>query len=123
MIDADAIRARHALSDIVGRRVKLRRQGREFSGLCPFHNEKSPSFFVNDSKAFYHCFGCGKHGDVLDFIQATENLAFLDAVAWLGGGNWPAVNAAPISVPLSIVPKTSIVTCAMTGSFILCVSK
>ncbi|HLU92333.1 MAG TPA: CHC2 zinc finger domain-containing protein, partial [Pedomonas sp.] len=55
----DEIRARVAVSAVVGRKVKLQRAGREWKGCCPFHNEKTPSFYVNDEKAFYHCFGCG----------------------------------------------------------------
>lgn len=79
----DELRARLRLSDVVGRRVRLQRRGREFLGLCPFHNEKTPSFTVNDHKGFYHCFGCGQHGSVFDFIMQTENLGFVDAVAAL----------------------------------------
>ena len=76
----DELRARVAVSTVVGRRVKLSRSGREMKGCCPFHNEKSPSFFVNDDKGFYHCFGCGAHGDVIRFIVEQEGLGFIDAV-------------------------------------------
>ncbi len=69
-----------SLSGVVGRRVKLARAGREMKGCCPFHNEKSPSFFVNDDKGFYHCFGCGAHGDVIRFVVEQEGLGFIDAV-------------------------------------------
>ena len=55
----DEIRARVPLAGVVGRRVKLTKRGREHSGLCPFHNEKTPSFTVSEDKGFYHCFGCG----------------------------------------------------------------
>src|SRR3546814_2592633 len=58
----DELRNRLTLSAVVGRRVKLVKRGREHSGLCPFHNEKTPSFTVSDDKGFYHCFGCGAHG-------------------------------------------------------------
>ena len=68
------------VSAVVGRRVKLSRAGREMKGCCPFHNEKSPSFFVNDDKGFYHCFGCGAHGDVIRFVVEQEGLGFIDAV-------------------------------------------
>lgn len=81
----EELRGRLTLSSIVGRRVKLAKKGREFSGLCPFHNEKSPSFFVNDDKAFYHCFGCGKHGDAVSFVIDTEGLGFREAVERLAG--------------------------------------
>jgi DNA primase len=76
----DDIRARLTLSEVIGGRVKLMRAGREFKGLCPFHREKSPSFYVNDDKQFYHCFGCGAHGDVIGFAMRHDNLSFPDAV-------------------------------------------
>ncbi len=76
----DELRNRVAVSEIVGKRVKLIKKGREHSGLCPFHNEKSPSFTVNDEKGFYHCFGCGSHGSALDFVMNTEGLNFPEAV-------------------------------------------
>ena len=79
-LPADEIRARIGLSDRVVRKVKLIRKGHEFSGLCPFHDEKTPSFTVNDDKGFYHCFGCGAHGDVIGFVMHTENLSFPEAV-------------------------------------------
>ncbi|MBO23112.1 MAG: DNA primase [Rhodospirillaceae bacterium] len=63
--------------------MRLIRRGREFTGLCPFHNEKTPSFTVNDEKAFYHCFGCGQHGDVISFAMETDGLSFPEAVEWL----------------------------------------
>lgn len=81
----DEIRARVPVSEVVGRSVKLIKRGREHSGLCPFHNEKSPSFTVNDDKAFYHCFGCGAHGDVIRFITEKQGLGFLEAVSQLAG--------------------------------------
>lgn len=76
----DELRMRVALAEVVGRRVKLVRKGREHSGLCPFHNEKTPSFTVNEDKGFFHCFGCGAHGDVIGFVMRTENLAFPEAI-------------------------------------------
>ncbi|WP_026261490.1 DNA primase [Kiloniella laminariae] len=76
----DELRARVPVSGVVGRKVKLIKRGREFSGLCPFHNEKSPSFTVNDDKGFYHCFGCGAHGDVITFVTETEGLTFPESV-------------------------------------------
>ncbi|USO01337.1 MAG: DNA primase [Alphaproteobacteria bacterium] len=77
----DEINQRVLLSAIVGEKVKLRKKGHEFQGLCPFHNEKSPSFSVNDSKGFYHCFGCGAHGDALGFIKETQRLSFMESLA------------------------------------------
>ncbi len=76
----DEIRARIRVSDVVGRRVKLTRRGREYVGLSPFNQEKTPSFTVNDQKAFYHCFSSGKHGDVFSFLQEVEGLSFPEAV-------------------------------------------
>jgi len=76
----DEIRARLTLSDVVSRRVKLQLRGREHTGLCPFHNEKSPSFTVSNDKAFYHCFGCGAHGDVIGYLMQAEGISFPEAV-------------------------------------------
>ncbi len=74
------LRQRIALSDIIGKRVKLIRKGRRFTGLCPFHSEKTPSFSVVDDDGFYHCFGCGVHGDAISFLRETDGLDFLEAV-------------------------------------------
>jgi DNA primase len=76
----DEIRARLPVSAVVGRRVKLTKAGREFKGLSPFNAEKSPSFFVNDQKGFYHDFSSGKHGDIFSFVMETEGLGFGEAV-------------------------------------------
>ncbi len=74
------LRDRLTLSEIVQRKVKLARSGREFKGCCPFHHEKTPSFYVNDEKQFYHCFGCGAHGDAVGFVMQSDNLSFIEAV-------------------------------------------
>jgi DNA primase len=76
----DEIKSRLRLSEVIGRTVKLRRQGREYVGLSPFTKEKSPSFFVNDDKGFFHDFSSGKHGDLISFLQETERLSFPEAV-------------------------------------------
>ena len=76
----DELRGRIPLSGLVGRRVNLVRRGREFAGLCPFHNEKTPSFYVVEDKNFFHCFGCGAHGDAIGFVMRADNLDFLEAV-------------------------------------------
>lgn len=81
----EELKARLRPSDIIGRTVKLKRQGREFVGLSPFSKEKSPSFFVNDDKGFFHDFSSGKHGDVISFLQETERLSFVEAVSRLAG--------------------------------------
>ncbi len=79
----DLLRDKVVLSDVVARRVKLTRKGRESLGLCPFHKEKTPSFTVNDEKGFYHCFGCGAHGDVIRFLTDCEKIPFTEAVEML----------------------------------------
>jgi len=81
----DDLRDRIGLADVVGRRTRLIKKGREHSGLCPFHKEKTPSFTVNEEKGFYHCFGCGAHGSAFDFVMETEGLNFREAVDKLAG--------------------------------------
>lgn len=76
----DALRARITLSAVIGRSVRLQKAGREFRACCPFHDEKSPSFYVNDAKGFYHCFGCQAHGDAIRWLTDHQGLAFMDAV-------------------------------------------
>lgn len=76
----DEIRQRLPVSQVAGRRVKLKRQGREYAGLSPFKQEKTPSFTVNDQKGFYHCFASGEHGDIFTFLMKTEGLSFAEAV-------------------------------------------
>jgi DNA primase len=77
----DEIVARSDIVDIIGARVALKKSGREYKACCPFHAEKSPSFWVSPEKQFYHCFGCGAHGTVVGFLMQYEKLGFLDAVA------------------------------------------
>jgi DNA primase len=76
----DELRARISIADVVGTRVKLTKKGREYTGLCPFHHEKTPSFTVNEAKGFYHCFGCGAHGDIIKFEMEANNLPFMEAI-------------------------------------------
>ncbi|PPC86397.1 MAG: DNA primase [Hyphomicrobium sp.] len=76
----DEIRARLPVSQVVGRKVALKKAGREYKGLSPFKVEKSPSFTVNDQKGFYHCFASGEHGDIFTFVMKTEGLEFPEAV-------------------------------------------
>ena len=76
----DELRARTLLSALVGKSVKLTKAGREFKGCCPFHNEKTPSFYVNDDKGFYHCFGCSAHGDAIRWMTEQQGLPFIEAV-------------------------------------------
>jgi DNA primase len=81
----DEIRQRLPVSEVVGKRVKLKKQGREWRGLSPFNAEKTPSFYVNDQKGFYHCFSSGKHGDQFRFLMETEGVSFPEAVERLAG--------------------------------------
>ena len=76
----DEIRNRIPLVQLVGKRVNLSKRGSEFIGLCPFHNEKTPSFTINEDKGFFHCFGCGAHGDIIAFLMLDEGLTFPEAV-------------------------------------------
>ncbi|MEX1036592.1 MAG: DNA primase [Sneathiella sp.] len=76
----EELKNRVGLAELVGRRTKLTKKGREYSGLCPFHNEKTPSFTVNEEKGFYHCFGCGANGDLIEFVKQTEGVSFPEAV-------------------------------------------
>ncbi|MEM6476771.1 MAG: DNA primase [Pseudomonadota bacterium] len=76
----DELRARITLSSVVNRTTKLTKAGREWKACCPFHNEVTPSFYVNDQKGFYHCFGCGAHGDVISWMIEQRGLSFMDAI-------------------------------------------
>lgn len=76
----DELRARTLLSGLIAKTTKLQKAGREFRACCPFHNEKTPSFYVNDDKGFYHCFGCGAHGDAIRWMTDQRGLPFIDAV-------------------------------------------
>ena len=81
----DELHARTRVSSVVGQSVKLTKAGKEYRACCPFHNEKTPSFYVNDEKGFYHCFGCGAHGDAISFLTEARGLSFMDAVKELAG--------------------------------------
>ncbi|MDT0507842.1 DNA primase [Novosphingobium sp. MMS21-SN21R] len=76
----DELRTRISLSGVIGRSVRVTKAGREFKACCPFHNEKTPSFTINDEKGFYHCFGCGAHGDVIRWMTDHQGLPFMEAV-------------------------------------------
>jgi len=95
----DEIKSRLRLSDVIGRSVKLRRQGREYVGLSPFSKEKTPSFYVNDEKGFFHDFSSGKHGDLISFLQETERLSFVEAVERLAS---EAGVALPVADPRAV---------------------
>ena len=76
----EEIKLRLKVSQVVGRSVKLKKRGKEFIGLSPFSNEKTPSFTVNDEKGFYHCFSSGEHGNIFDFLMKINNYKFGEAV-------------------------------------------
>jgi DNA primase len=90
----DELRERLPVSEVVGRRVKLKKAGREFKGLSPFQQEKTPSFTVNDQKQFYHDFSTGKHGNIFDFVMETEGVSFPEAVERLASMAGMALPAA-----------------------------
>ena len=78
------IKNRVNLSDVVSRVATLKKVGARWRALCPFHGEKTPSFYVDADKGFYKCFGCGKAGDIISFVRETEQLTFTEAVEALG---------------------------------------
>ena len=96
--EMDTVRANNGLVDVIGRRVALKKQGHEHKGLCPFHDEKTPSFAVNEAKGFYHCFGCGAHGDVIGFVMRTESIDIAEAIARLLGDGTTANKSVPTPV-------------------------
>ena len=79
----DEIKTRLKVSSVISKTVNLKKRGKEFVGLSPFKNEKTPSFTVNDEKGFYHCFSTGEHGNIFDFIMKTQNLKFGETVKML----------------------------------------
>ncbi|MFD1107557.1 DNA primase [Sphingobium olei] len=90
----DELRARTSLSTLIGKTVKVQKAGREYKACCPFHNEKTPSFTINDEKGFYHCFGCGAHGDAIRWMTDHRGLPFMEAVKELAAGAGMEVPAA-----------------------------
>ena len=79
----DELRQRLSLVDVIGRKIQLTKKGQNYWGCCPFHNEKTPSFSVSEEKGFYHCFGCGEHGDIISFTMKSENIDFKTAISEL----------------------------------------
>lgn len=97
----DEIRERLSIVDVVSRRVPLTKKGQNYWGCCPFHNEKTPSFSVNEDKGFFHCFGCGKHGDIFSFVMETDHIDFVAAMqelANMAGIKLPEKNPRPADV-------------------------
>lgn len=80
MGDADEVKSKLNIIDVIGEKVTLKKAGRNFKGLCPFHNEKTPSFMVSPDRQVFHCFGCGKGGSVIDFIMEYEHMEFPEAL-------------------------------------------
>lgn len=82
--DLETVRERSRIEDVVATYLTLRRTGGgSLTGLCPFHDEKTPSFHVTPARGYYHCFGCGEGGDVIDFIRKINNVSFTEAVEYL----------------------------------------
>lgn len=101
------VRARTSLVALIGRDVKLTRNGREHTGLCPFHAEKTSSFTVNEKKGFYHCFGCSAHGDVFAYLMNNHGLSFVDAVQTLAveAGLRPDNTGHKLPKPKPVIPR------------------
>ena len=97
--DADSIKASASIANVIGSYVELKQDGKEFKGLCPFHDDRSPSFHVVPEKGFYHCFGCGEHGDVIDFLVGHTGVDFRGACEALGG------EVLPDSRPIKKLPQ------------------
>ena len=76
----ERLRSHFLMSEVVGRRMPIKKAGRTFQGICPFHGEKTPSFTVSDERGSYHCFGCGAHGDVISFVKNFDKISFPAAV-------------------------------------------
>ena len=81
----EEVRTRNDIVDVISDYVRLQKKGSSYFGLCPFHNEKSPSFSVSRQKQMYYCFGCGAHGDIFDFVSQMEDITFREAFFNLGG--------------------------------------
>jgi len=94
--------SRPSITEVIGRYVELKRAGKEeWRGLCPFHDEKTPSFYVNDEKGVFNCFGCGEHGDVFDFVMKKLGVDFKGALAHLGQAN----GTIPITKPRKSIER------------------
>ncbi|WP_293858846.1 DNA primase [uncultured Alsobacter sp.] len=114
----DEIRARLPVSEVVGKRVRLQKAGREWKGLSPFNAEKTPSFFVNDQKGFYHDFSSGKHGDIFSFLMETEGVPFPEAVerlAAMAGVDLPKIS--PQAIEQEERSRSLVEVMAMAASF------
>lgn len=112
MIDIDKIKDSVSISDIIGKYIDIKKAGKNHIACCPFHGEKTPSFTISEDKQFYHCFGCGAHGDVVAFVMEYDRVDFLDAIKILGGdisldkGNQP-IKTYKTRLPLGGQPYSS----------------
>lgn len=105
MIDIPAIRVANPLPSIVAATVKLQRAGNEWKGCCPFHSDRSPSFTIFADGERFHCFGCGVHGDVLDFVARLHSTSMLEAARLLCAGDLPGVDL-PALPPVNRTSRT-----------------
>lgn len=99
MSDIDEIKSRVSIVDLVGSRVTLKKAGRNFKGLCPFHGEKTPSFIVSPDRQTFHCFGCGKGGSIFDFIMLLDHLDFAEALETLADRAGVVLSRRPLDTP------------------------
>lgn len=99
MIDAKRLREEIDIAAVIGRYVELIKAGPEFEALCPFHEERTPSFTVVPAKHFYHCFGCGAHGDVINFVREIDGVDFKEACERLGGKDYTPTTPRPAQTP------------------------
>jgi DNA primase len=95
------------ISTVIGATIPLKRAGRDLAACCPFHPDRSPSFTVNDEKGFYHCFGCGAHGDAVDFVMALHRVDAREAVVMITGGSVSLVEQRPVPAPAEPERETS----------------
>ncbi|MEO1045089.1 MAG: DNA primase [Pseudomonadota bacterium] len=105
----DQLRSRITLSSLIGRSIKIQRAGREYKACCPFHNENTPSFTINDQKGFYHCFGCGAHGDAISWMTEHNGLGFMDAVKELASEAGMSVPAPDPKAAARAEKRTSLI--------------
>jgi hypothetical protein len=92
-----------SIVEAIGERVELRKAGKEYIGLCPFHDDKTPSFCVNDDKAVFYCHGCGSKGDIIDFIQKLDGVSFRQALATLGMNHKDAIRHRATNDPVKTI--------------------
>ena len=102
--ELDRVKRETDIAGLIGSYVKLEKAGAEYKGLCPFHNEKTPSFSVSPAKQFYHCYGCGAHGDVFDFLIEHAGMRFRDAASALGARVDDGQPAASLPTPREMPP-------------------